>query len=348
MPHLPSLGLHRSSKVVTALTAAMMTVIVVPGMVGDDTPRATEPCRMSLMWCTSIIPVERQRHGWPWTYCTRTVVLPQQAPSGVLPFFASEKVRDHTTPSWTANYPSRPWAQVPWLSWNAWKPWQSSDEDIQFSVALLILDALVAGGVVLVATAAWEARRRRRRSLWQFTLAECLGLLTAAGLAAGWLRHHQAAAEAERRILSQLTAERYREANVRVFWSHQDLAPEFLQRLTGPRTIPEFLQGITAGSIDFDGLSRVNRVSKDESSEEVFDLISRLPRLTTLQVMRQFGNADLTPTDARRIGQLKQIRVLIFNSRQELPAKARTIIWQQLPDCELRCYPDGAPRSPVI
>ncbi|MAT72541.1 MAG: hypothetical protein CMJ58_23830 [Planctomycetaceae bacterium] len=356
MPHLPSLGLHRSSKVVAALTAAMMTVIVVPGMVENSETAGAFPCSIpsasaagfplgqmseppfgrGIYLSTSCITAQTFQHGWPVCYLRRSVIP------------ATFLAESDSRPDWCNDYPIVPAAGVPWLAKNAWMPWQHND-GIAFSPVALVLDGLIGVFVVAAVTAAWERRARRTTRRARISLQDLLGALTLAAILMGWYSYNRSLATAERQITNRL--ERYVSQNGDQtphvsFDLPTCCAPLWLQRLCGPGLLPRATFGVTVAEIAFRKQAKTE-LRQEEHSENpgdvCFALLRDLPRLRTLGLGGALPDpigdyADSLTLDAvRKIASLKSLRRLIVADAAQLSAEARELLATELPNCEILC-----------
>ena len=116
-------------------------------------------------------------HGWPARFLTRDAQQPK----------ANASVRG----SW-------PMEPAP-----AWQPWRNVE---QFHITSLLVDAAIWTAALLLATAAAQSWRSRRRAVWQLQTVDLFGLVTVAAVICGWIAAQRFEHARERALVARAVA----------------------------------------------------------------------------------------------------------------------------------------------
>lgn len=155
--------LHRSSVVVGIVIAMVLVLLCVPGRIYDWDPGLSA----------------KHAHGWPFVCLRREVYL--GSITGTAPVISK---------TYQESLDLLPMAGVPWLSVANWRFWESRDllnnPRREFNPFALAADAAVAALLVAAIVMLFEFRRRRRSSVFSFSLMDGFVGLTLACCAFGW------------------------------------------------------------------------------------------------------------------------------------------------------------------
>jgi hypothetical protein len=278
--------LHRSTWVATVVLAILLGLMIVPGeYLGRSTSSSFSPSKPGVVFDFE--------HGWPWVFLRRQMELPPGVPTSVEP---------------NRNVP-------PWLQRWAWSfagevvggPTDSWAAELGWWPGLLALDVVVAGALVCALAFAMEWRRRRRR-LYQFSLAELFVLVLLVGGGLGWWKANERAYAAERRSESDLRLTYVRAAE-------EYCGPSWLRRVAGRNNLHVFDRVVSLAFNDandyrhmatyaaaFPNVERLylSRYSNERSGVPITDFDLHLDQLSEFRRLR-FLHLEL-PEDVDLIG----------------------------------------------
>jgi hypothetical protein len=292
-PKRGRLRLHGSTWAIVLPAAAAMVLLVVPGEyvgLGSNYRFGLPPPYTSWL---------NYDHGWPWTFLQRQYLR------------ASPGMRRRPAP---VPLPTR---GVPWLEARGWSfTGAANQEPNQFPRGdwrpwALVADIGVAVAIILTLAILLEWRRRRRRSIWRFNLADVLGVMLITCMGLGWWMWHLRQHEAEQAFVQFLTLHHngveYR-------------GPAGLRRAVGQDNLTQFnrIVGVELSEDERELLSQFSeRLPALEildvrfaPEEEEFAQIARLRRLNHLSIA-----GDVTDAGLRQIGRMTNLRVLSFDAR---------------------------------
>jgi hypothetical protein len=234
-------------------------------------------------------------HGWPFTFLTRNV----DANAGL----GGQGIDE---------------AKLAGVHWRLW------DGEVEaFSPVLLAADLVAAFACVVLVTAAWEWRRRRRAHVGQLRLGELLIATAAVAGVCGWLAHERRAWRAEQTHLQALQASQppYAESLGASFApSRACLAPRWVRLLAGPLGLPEFLDRTTMIRIGYDS---------DQAYEGFADALGHLQQLEKLRVIAIYAQTQRKPIPFEDLGEIAQLEVLDLALYADLDADKS---WNVLPE----------------
>ena len=235
---------HWFAWLVSMLVALALILILVPGecvrrtgwrgaepvLLADQRPRIGKDGLRPTVDPDAPKKVYEYEHGWPWTYLRRAKGYDGRA----WPALGDGVVARASYPQ--GNSPIR--LDISWSMPDAW-PFASDRSQWRFGV--LVLDVVIAVGILIFATIGAERWIRRRKSLLRLRLFDLIATTTVVALALGWWQWHLRQQEIEREILlkihrvgganSRITVEDYISNPVNT--EFVDHTPVWLRRLLG-------------------------------------------------------------------------------------------------------------------
>jgi hypothetical protein len=303
------------SWVVCALSVAVMTILVVPGLPKDGRPTLRFPeivdrklANGNLWMGGPPLYVLEFEHGWPWTFRRRAIgyadyggdlVWPERprfsnvltsSPANnslaLMPGFTDE-------PIWDAPLGGMLIGNTH-ISWTAPAAWRLGHGDLtEFAWLPLVADVIVAIALVAAATAGVERWIRRRGALWRWRLIDLAAAVTIVAIALGYWKWASANHERDGLLAPGAVSV---EASIRAdFWEYR--GPKWLVRLAGSR------RGLT----DFDRLFYVH-VQNLVLSSGGWRSMSGLTGLKYLEI----DHSVLSPSDIDVLADLPSLRSLAW------------------------------------
>lgn len=233
--------LHKSSWVLAALTLMVCVLIVVPGQIADS----------------HLAPYPNYLHGWPLCFLYRDVDdVPEAYVDGTLMKMSA---------SWAIVQPP---SSPPWMSRDSWRLWHA--QETTWKPFNLLLDLVAAVAVVVLMTAAWEYRRRRRSNAFQVRLIEFFVVTTVVACVLAWMSGHADSYREEMKAIKAAGQEYSVGFGVPY---ERCVAPVWLQRLIGPGSFPQYFYRVHELMLDLD----------QQSERDIDKLINCLGRLEYLK-----------------------------------------------------------------
>jgi hypothetical protein len=283
--------LHLSTWAILLPAAGALVLVIVPGeYVGMG---STHRFGLPPPYTTWL----KYDHGWPWTFLKRQYSLESLGIS----------LRPGGTP-----LPSR---GVPWLEATGWSlDGAATQKPNQFPRAewhqwALIADIGVAVAVLLTLTMLLEWRRRRRR-VWQFNLADVLGVMLITCVGLSWWMWHKRQHEAEQTFAP----------HVSLFHNGVEYrGPAWLRRAAGQDNLPQFHR-IVGVELSEDQRELLPQFVKRLPALEILDVrftpkeeelahVAQLRRLNHLSI-----DGKVTDEGLGHIGRMADLKLLSFNA----------------------------------
>jgi len=314
---MPKLRLHKSSVVVGVAMAMLLALICIPGRAVDYQP----------------ILSKTFEHGWPLTYLRRQTdqtvwsnVNGMQLTLSFTPVLLDRRESVRRIPM----------LGIPWLNADSWMIWDAEVDDNgeakwQVWPAAFGVDVATTSVVLAITILAWEYRRRRRPSVFTFTLADLFVAITSVSVVMAYLFHEQRSYLRELAFVPPLG-----ETNL---WCEENcIAPVWLQSLIGERLMPPAAWRVASIYVDAMEWPEPHRLVQE---------LKKYPHLSTLEISGSFsGNGRLPYSQLRALPALATLKLtttprLDFQDVHELSelTRLRTLVLDEQVTTELESIP---------
>jgi hypothetical protein len=245
-PKRPRCKLHLSTWIVVFLTTGVLVLLILPGeieirIVGEGT---------NFNGGSVHLLSDVFHHGWPWEYFDR---------------FSYDR---HTIST------EEELESAPWL---IFRTWSFSDKEQSFSPVLLLLDIIVAIGIIFFVTFFIEWRRRRGLRIWQFTLLELFLLTLLVAVTCSWWLSHYLHQQKEQELIAPIEQLEY------VYVEKEYDGPVFLKKLIGLKYLQNFYL-VTSISYDDIFLEDNNPMENKIKFDALLTRIIKLQYLESLSI----------------------------------------------------------------
>jgi hypothetical protein len=319
---MPLPRLHKSSVVVGLIVLLLLVLISIPGRIVGGMGGSN--------------PSKVFEHGWPWVYLRRET---KEYDVG----FSYPPDPRYRLPHWG----------IPWLSAENCRFWEADNaaasQRWNLNTAVLLCDLAMALMVLVGAVVGWEFSRRRRaeRFAFRFGLRGLLISIAAAAGFFGWLTYLQREHGRETALIDRGDRS---SGPMETIWypiDHVCVAPLWLRSLVGVRVWPEFSWRASAVSIHLERGDKMHLMVADISQLDYlrkvsiegyprrrfpFSVLRNLEQIKTLEIWRP---TILDEPALNELGQLKQLRKIVIQDKDEIASDVLARLEAALPNCKI-------------
>jgi hypothetical protein len=321
--------LHKSTIVVAIIAVLLLVITGVPGRV--------------VMW--QPYDYSTFEHGCPFVYLRRQARLEAITFGDPIIFVFRKEALTTFLPMYG----------IPWLSTDNWKLWEADPNDgeplRQFNPWCLLADVAIAMIVLSAVVAVWEFRRRRRGSLFSFSLVDMFVAVAVVCTVLGWVAHEKYACARE-----TPSAETIWGSDDCAFspWDETCVAPSWMRSLCGESLMPAFTWRIYRGNVNARFVHNTEELRAATSAMPYvkhvkltglasgdhhfrLSMLRAIPQLEDLEFedLPSFDNQDIND-----LAQLTRLRKIIFEEKEKIDPNALSRLQTALPGCKVVDYRD--------